>query len=122
MIIKFPLKQPKRTRRLFPIVLLHSGKNKSSQHRGKEDKAVLAAVWKLPNFAADQEGFGSLSAARAIAWHGTGDSVFLSTCWIVLLHRPPQVKALVGFWEVSLHLPDCTLMLPDNRGISLWSF
>ena len=68
------------------------------------------------------QGFGSLSAARAIAWHGTGDSVFISTCWVVLLHRPPQVKALVGFWEVSLHLPDCTLMLPDNRGISLWSF
>jgi hypothetical protein len=44
IIIEFPLKQPKRTRRLFPIVLLHSGKNKSSQHRGKEDKAVLAAV------------------------------------------------------------------------------
>ena len=42
-------------------------KNKSSQHRGKEDKAVPAAVWKLPNFAADQEGFGSLSAALAIA-------------------------------------------------------
>ena len=83
---------------------------------------MLAAVWKLPNFAADQEGFGSLSAARAIAWHGTGDSVFLSTCWVVLLHRPPQVKALVGFWEVSLHLPDCTLMLPDNHGISLWTF
>lgn len=44
MIIEFPLKQPKRTRRLFSIILLHSGKNKSSQHRGKEDKAVLAAV------------------------------------------------------------------------------
>ena len=44
MIIEFPLKQPKRTQRLFPIILLHSGKNKSSQHRGKEDKAVLAAV------------------------------------------------------------------------------
>ena len=29
----------------------------------------------------------------------------------------PQVKALVGFGETSLHLPDCTLMLPDNRGI-----
>ena len=41
--------------------------NKSSRHRGKEDKAVPAAVWKLPNFAADQEGFGSLSAALAIA-------------------------------------------------------
>ena len=51
---------------------------------------MLAAVWKLPNFAADQEGFGSLSAARAIAWHGTGDSVFISTCWVVLLHRPPS--------------------------------
>jgi len=25
-------------------VRFHSGKNKSSQHRGKEDKAVLAAV------------------------------------------------------------------------------
>lgn len=24
--------------------------------------------------------------------------------------------------EMSLHLPDCTLMLPDNRGIFLWSF
>ena len=83
MIIEFPLKQPKRTRRLFPIVLLQSGKNKSSQHRGKEDKAVLAAVWKLPNFAADQEGFGSLSAARAIAWHGTGDSILIRICWVV---------------------------------------
>ena len=61
---------------------------------------MLAAVLELPNFAVDQEGFGSLPTARAIAWHGTGDSVFLSTCWIVLLHRPPQVKASVGFWEV----------------------
>ena len=38
------------------------------------------------------------------------------------MHQPPQVKALVGFGEMSLHLPDCTLILPDNRGISLWSF
>ena len=52
-------------------------KNKSSQHRGKEDKAVLAAVLELPNFAVDQEGFGSLSTALAIAWHGTGDSVLI---------------------------------------------
>lgn len=38
---------------------------------------MLAAVLELPNFAADQEGFGSLSAALAIAWHGTGDSVLV---------------------------------------------
>ena len=38
---------------------------------------MLAAVLELPNFAADQEGFGSLSAALAIAWHGTGDSVLI---------------------------------------------
>ena len=61
---------------------------------------MLAAVLELPNFAADQEGFGSLSAALAIAWHGTGDSVLVSICWVMLLHRPPQMKALVGFWEV----------------------
>ena len=36
---------------------------------------MLAAILELPNFAADQEGFGSLSAALAVAWHGTGDSV-----------------------------------------------
>ena len=66
---------------------------------------MLAAVLELPNFAADQEGFGSLSAALAIAWHGTGDSVLISTCWVVLLHQPPQVKALVGFWEVSFASP-----------------
>ena len=46
-----------------------------------------------------------------------GKSAFLSQ-----MHQPPQMKALVGFGEMSLHLPDCTLILPDNRGISLWSF
>ena len=38
---------------------------------------MLAAVLELPNFAADQEGFGSLPTARAIAWHGTGGSVLI---------------------------------------------
>ena len=38
---------------------------------------MLAAVLELPNFAVDQEGFGSLPTALAIAWHGTGDSVLI---------------------------------------------
>ena len=46
----------------FALLKNDFSQNKSSQHRGKEDKAVLAAVSELPNFAADQEGFGSLSA------------------------------------------------------------
>ena len=48
MIIEFPLKQPKHTRRLFPIVLLQSGKNKSSQHRGKEEESDTACCIGTP--------------------------------------------------------------------------
>ena len=84
---------------------------------------MLAAVLELPNFAADQEGFGSLSAALAIAWHGTGDSVLVSICWVVPKAPAPADESLC--WLLGglfVHLPDCTLILPDNRGISLWSF
>ena len=59
---------------------------------------MLAAVWKLPNFAADQEGFGSLSAARAIAWHGTGDSVLIRICWVVPKAPAPADESPCRLW------------------------
>ena len=79
---------------------------------------MLAAILELPNFAADQEGFGSLSAALAIAWHGTGDSVLVkyllgraaapapageSPCWLlggvfrISLTAPLYYQTIVAF-------------------------
>ena len=77
----------------------------------------------------DQEGFGSLPAVLAIASHRNGRQFFMGLLCTAAAAAPAGKYACMGFcgenlWEVMGDvrsvLPECTLIMPDNRGNSLW--
>ena len=78
----------------------------------------------------DQEGFGSLSAVLAIASHRNGRQFFMGLrCAAAAAAAPAGKCACMGFFGENLSevmgdvrsvLPECTLIMPDNRGNSLW--
>lgn len=75
-----------------------------------------------------QEGFGSLSAVLAIASHRNGRQFFYGPAVRRCCGRTHREMCLHGLWEsfsevmgdVRSVLPECTLIMPDNRGNSLW--
>ena len=77
----------------------------------------------------DQEGFGSLSAVLAIASHRNGRQFFMGLLCAAAAAAPAGKCAYMGFCGENLSevmgdvrsvLPECTLIMPDNRGNSLW--
>lgn len=77
----------------------------------------------------DQEGFGSLSAVLAIASHRNGRQFFMGLRCAAAAAAPAGKCAYMGFCGENLSevmgdvrsvLPECTLIMPDNRGNSLW--
>ena len=77
----------------------------------------------------DQEGVGSLPAVLAIASHRNGRQFFMGLLCAAAAAAPAGKICLHGhcgesfsevMGEVRSVLPECTLIMPDNRGIFLW--
>ena len=97
-----------------------TGKQKDRQPPWKGGESGAACLYgELLNICGCQEGFGSLSAASGYCLAWVGDSVLKGPRL-----RRSFLPAFAGFGRSSLGvvLPDCTLIVPDKNGVSLWGF